>query len=547
MTERAKKEQTKKRIETAALALFQEKGYSRTTVQEITNAAKVAKGTFFNYFPTKDSIMQSLATERLHSVIPYVRQPHLRNRPLSVRLRSYLQYILDDYDQYPALTIEMWNHVLKEESLLFSHWEELLQTAKAQGEIALSVPIDTWSHIIHSLISHGIHTFATEPSKKRLLANVMTLVEASLDAIIEKRSHSFMKKLLILGGGYGGMRVLQRLLPNELPEDVEVTLVDRLPYHCLKTEYYALAAGTAADHHLRVEFPEDPRLNVKYGTITNINLSDKTVELDHEEELSYDTLIIGLGCEDKYHNVPGAQEYTHSIQTMGATRKTYETLNNVRPNGVVSIVGAGLSGVELASELRESRPDLTIKLFDRGEIILSMFPRKLSTYVQNWFIDHGVDVINKSNITKVEEDALYNHDERIACDAIIWTAGVQPVEVVRNLDVEKDNQGRIKLTPQHFLPSDENVFVVGDCASLPHAPSAQLAEGQAEQIVTILKKQWKGEPLPEELPKIKLKGVLGSLGKKHGFGLMGERTLLGRVPRVLKSGVLWMYKYHSGS
>mgnify|MGYP001295985327 FL=1 len=123
---------------------------------------------------------------------------------------------------------------------------------------------------------------------------------------------------------------------------------------------------------------------------------------------------------------------------------------------------------------------------------------------------------------------------------------MQPVEVVRKLDVEKDESGRIKLTPQHFLPNDENVFVVGDCASLPHAPSAQLAEGQAEQIVTILKKQWNNEPLPQELPRIKLKGVLGSLGKKHGFGLVGERPLTGRVPRILKSGVLWMYKYHSG-
>jgi NADH dehydrogenase len=547
MNERAKKEQTKERIEQAALSLFREKGFSRTTVQEITNAAKVAKGTFFNHFPTKDSIMQSLANDLLQDVMPFVQQAHLKNRSLSIRLRSYLQFILTDYDQYPSLTIAMWNHVLKEQTLLFSHWNELLQDAKAQGEVIPTASINTWAHILHSLISYGIKSFATEPTKTRLLENVMTLVETSLEAIIEKRGHLFMKKLVILGGGYGGMRVLQRLLPEGLPEDVEITLIDRLPYHCLKTEYYALAAGTAADHHLRVSFPEDARLTIKFGTITNVDLGAKTIELAEGDFVPYDKLIIGLGCEDKYHNVPGAKEFTHSIQTMDKTRRTYETLNNIRPNGIVSIVGAGLSGVELASELRESRPDLTIKLFDRGDIILSMFPRKLSTYVQNWFIDHGVDVINKSNITKVEEGILYNHDEAIHCDAIIWTAGVQPVEVIRNLDVEKDQQGRVILTPQHFLPTDDNVFVVGDCASLPHAPSAQLAEGQAEQIVTILKKQWNGESLPDELPQIKLKGVLGSLGKKHGFGLMGDRTLLGRVPRVLKSGVLWMYKYHSGS
>ncbi|WP_312889004.1 NAD(P)/FAD-dependent oxidoreductase [Desertibacillus haloalkaliphilus] len=356
-----------------------------------------------------------------------------------------------------------------------------------------------------------------------------------------------MQKIVLLGGGYGNMRILQRLLTNDLPSDVQLTLIDRLPYHCLKTEYYALAAGTESDHHLRVSFPNDPRLEIKYGNISSVDLDGKTVHIDGQDEaINYDTLIIGLGCEDKYHNVPGAREETLSIQSMEDTRKTGETLNNVRPQGVVSIVGGGLSGVELASELRESRPDLTIKLFDRGDIILSMFPYRLSNYVQNWFINHGVEVINKSNITKVEKHALYNHDERIESDAIIWTAGIQPNRVVREMDVEKDQQGRVKLTPHHHLPNDENVFVVGDCASLPHAPSAQLAEGQGEQIVTVLKKRWKNEPLPETFPTIKLKGVLGSLGKKHGFGLMGERTLLGRVPRVMKSGVLWMYKYHSG-
>ena len=51
-----------------------------------------------------------------------------------------------------------------------------------------------------------------------------------------------MKNLVILGGGYGGMRILQRLLPNQLPENVSITLIDRNPYHCIKTEYYALAA-----------------------------------------------------------------------------------------------------------------------------------------------------------------------------------------------------------------------------------------------------------------------------------------------------------------
>ncbi|AZU63817.1 NAD(P)/FAD-dependent oxidoreductase [Neobacillus mesonae] len=355
-----------------------------------------------------------------------------------------------------------------------------------------------------------------------------------------------MKNLVILGGGYGGMKILSELLPNNLPEDVKITLVDRVPYHCLKTEYYALAAGTISDKEVRVDFPEHPQLTVKYGEVISIEPQDKKVLMKDDESISYDDLIIGLGCEDKYHNVPGADQFTYSIQSIEKSRKTYSALNNLGPGSVVGIVGAGLSGVELASELSESRSDLNIKLFDRGKHILSAFPDRLSKYVENWFVKHNVEIINNSNITRVEENTLYNNDKPIKCDVIVWTAGIQANKVVQNMDTEKDRSGRLVITPRHHLPNDENIFILGDCASLPHAPSAQLAEGQAVQIVEVLRKRWNGEEPPAEFPPIKLKGVLGSLGKKQGFGMMADRAITGRVARLLKSGILWLYKFHNG-
>ena len=355
-----------------------------------------------------------------------------------------------------------------------------------------------------------------------------------------------MKNLVILGGGYGGMKILNELLPNHLPEDVTITLVDRVPYHCLKTEYYALAAGTISDKEVRVSFPEHPRLMIKYGEVTGIDAANHQIIMDNAEPIVYDDVLIGLGCEDKYHNVPGAAEFTYSIQSIGKARRTYSVLNNLGSGSVVGIVGAGLSGVELASELSESREDLQIKLFDRGNHILSAFPERLSKYVENWFVRHNVEIINQSNITKVEEGRLFNNEKPIECDVIVWTAGIQANKIVRQMDGEKDRLGRLVVTPHHHLPNDEHVFIVGDCASSPNAPSAQLAEGQAEQIVEVLRKRWNGEPLPATFPTIKLKGVLGSLGKKQGFGMMADRAITGRVARILKSGILWMYKYHNG-
>ena len=58
-----KKEETRRRITMAALELFHEKGFEATTVDEITERADVAKGTFFNYFPRKESVLEALSQE----------------------------------------------------------------------------------------------------------------------------------------------------------------------------------------------------------------------------------------------------------------------------------------------------------------------------------------------------------------------------------------------------------------------------------------------------------------------------------------------------
>lgn len=356
-----------------------------------------------------------------------------------------------------------------------------------------------------------------------------------------------MKNLVILGGGYGGIKIIERLLSSkELPDNLRITLIDRSSKQCFKTKFYALAAGSVSENDVRMDFPKHPKLTFINAEITKIELDENKVLLKDREPVHFDYLVIGLGSEDNFQNVPGVKEYAYSIQTVDNALKTYEKLNSLPPGSVVSIVGAGLTGVELASELIESKKDLKLQIFDRGHTILSAFPKKLSVYVQNWFDNRGVDIINYANITRVEKNTLFNHLEAIHSDAIIWTAGIQPNRVVRELDVEKDPHGRIRLTPHHQIPNYKHVYVVGDCASLPHAPSAQLAEGHAEQVAQVLLKELNGEPFTEKLPPIRLKGVLGALGRKNGFGVVAEKPVTGRVARLLKSGVLWMYKYHRG-
>ncbi|MDK8538401.1 NAD(P)/FAD-dependent oxidoreductase [Staphylococcus haemolyticus] len=320
-----------------------------------------------------------------------------------------------------------------------------------------------------------------------------------------------MKNLVLLGGGYGNMRIMSRILPDSLPENYTLTLIDRMPFHGLKPEFYALAAGTKSDSDVRMNFPDSERVNTIYGEINDIDLDAQIVSVGNTK-VDYDELVIGLGCEDKYHNVPGA----------------------------------GLSGIELASELRESREDLEVILYDRGERILRNFPEKLSNYIAKWFRENNVKVVPNSLIDKVEPGKIYNSGTPENVDLVVWTAGIQPVEVVRHLPIDINRSGRVIINQYHQVPTYLNVFIVGDCADLPHAPSAQLAEVQGDQIADVLKKQWNNEPLPDKMPELKVQGFLGSLGEKKGFAYIMDRTVTGRLAHILKSGVLWLYKYHNG-
>ncbi len=353
-----------------------------------------------------------------------------------------------------------------------------------------------------------------------------------------------MKKLVILGGGYGGIKILTTLLDKDLPKDVQITVVDRNPYHSLKTEFYGIAAGTESDRNVRLDFPAHDQVDYVFAEVEKIDTENEQIIVqDPNEPISYDYLVVALGCEDNYHGIEGAKEFTNSVQTISQSRKAGLAINELKAYGKVSVVGAGLSGIEVASEIRESRPDLNIRLLDRGETVLRAFDSKIQDYVEDWFEKKDVEVIHNANVGYVEKDGVCNNGICFINDVTIWTAGVRPNYLVREMPVEKDTQEKIKVNEFFQIPKQPHIYVVGDCASSEYSPSAQLAGQQGEEIAAILTAVLAGKE-PQKPKEIKLKGSLGSLGKSDGFGNMLQKPMTGLLPRLAKSGVLWLSKRH---
>ncbi|MCA1010287.1 NAD(P)/FAD-dependent oxidoreductase [Halobacillus halophilus] len=352
-----------------------------------------------------------------------------------------------------------------------------------------------------------------------------------------------MKRLVILGGGYGGLNILHGLL-EDLPKDVHIVVVDRNPYHSLKTEFYTIAAGTESDRHARVDFPEHDQVEYVFDEIEKIDVeNEKVLMKNFAYDIEYDYLVIGLGCEDNYHGIEGAREFTESVQSFSQARSAGYSINNLGAYGKITIVGAGLSGIEVASEVRESRADLNIRLLDRGETVLKAFDHKIQKYVEKWFHEHDVEVIHNANVEYVERDGVCNNGLCYMNDVTVWTAGVQPNYLVRELPFDKDVQNKIIVNDYYQVPSHQNVYVVGDCASAEHSPSAQLAGQQGEKVAEVILAFLKNR-VPVPPGEVKLKGALGSLGKNDGFGNMLQKPMTGVLPRLAKSGVLWLSKRH---
>ena len=335
---------------------------------------------------------------------------------------------------------------------------------------------------------------------------------------------------------------LLRTILDHLPGDVSVTLVDRLPKSPLKTEFYSIAAGSASLKDVTVPFPVHPQLRLAFDEVVRIDQDAKRVELRETGEVPYDALVIALGCVDHFHGLPGAADYTLGLQTLKRTQVTGQQLLTLDAYRQVMLVGAGLTGVELAAELRETRPDLNIAIIDRNDRVLNGFSDKLRDYVEHWLAEHEIKVMHRVATRTVVQGEIETDNGTILFDKLVWTAGIQAHPLVRTLRGSFDSIGRIRVNEYLQTVGDKAVFVIGDCAASEQSPTAQLAEFHGAYLGEIMIARWRGDPIP--VRAYTHRGTLGSLGQRAGFGQVRGVDMAGKVPRFLKSGVLWNYKRH---
>ncbi len=132
-----KKIETKNNIFEVAGRLFKEKGYDNTTVDEITKEAGIGKGTFFNYFPAKQALLQDFVKQKEELVFDQVKDQLTQNISTKEKIKNILVHVAKSNEKDRELTklfvFEHLKHYGHEErrSMSLNH---LIQVMFEKGE-----------------------------------------------------------------------------------------------------------------------------------------------------------------------------------------------------------------------------------------------------------------------------------------------------------------------------------------------------------------------------------------------------------------------------
>ncbi len=181
-------------------------------------------------------------------------------------------------------------------------------------------------------------------------------------------------RILVLGAGYAGAFAAGSLARRLSPADTEVTVVNAEPVFVERMRLHQLAAGRDITPRRLTDLFAGTGVRLRVARVTAVDPERRIVSVTGEDgdgELGYDTLLYTLGSRVADHGVPGVAEHAFDVAGRPSAlrlRDRLDRLDGRGGSGTVLVVGEGLTGIETATGIAESRPGLSVALAARGEL-----------------------------------------------------------------------------------------------------------------------------------------------------------------------------------
>jgi NADH:ubiquinone reductase (H+-translocating) len=378
--------------------------------------------------------------------------------------------------------------------------------------------------------------------------------------------------VVIVGGGFGGLYAARGL--RRAP--VRVTLIDRRNHHLFQPLLYqvATAALSPADIAAPVRHVLRSQENaaVLMGEAVEVDVEGRAVVLAGGRRVDYDYLVLATGAVDQYFGndawvqaAPGLKSLEDAIEIRRRFLLAFEAAEQgsdpqtCRELLTFVVVGGGPTGVEMAGAFAEvARNTLTrgdfrrvdpatarIVLVEGGPRLLTAYPEALSDKARAQLEKLGVEVRLDAMVTRIEPDAVWMGDERIATRNVVWSAGVAASPLGKRLGVPTDRVGRVEVESDLSVPGHPEIFVIGDLSSFSHQTGrplpgiAPVAIQQGKAVAANIRRRVEGR---ERRPfRYRDRGSLATIGRGAAVGQIGRLNVHGLVAWLVWLFVHLMY------
>jgi NADH dehydrogenase len=323
------------------------------------------------------------------------------------------------------------------------------------------------------------------------------------------------KRVVIIGGGFGGLKVASMLDTRYY----QIVLLDKRNYHQFQPLFYQVATSglepSTISFPFRKIFQRKKDLHFRLCSALSVDTELKCVETTIGR-VRYDYLVVATGCDTNFF---GNQTLKENAMTLKGTTEAIEMRNNIiyslecaTSTGDTEererllnfvIVGGGATGVELAGALAEMRkfvlpkdyPDFKVQrmrifLVDGLPRLLNAFSEKASKEALDYLTRLHVEVILGATVNSFENNVVtLSNGETINTKNLIWVAGVKG-NSIEGFSKELYGRGnRIIVNEYNQINGFKDVFAIGDTALMVtpdypngHPQVAQPAIQQGENI-----------------------------------------------------------------